>query len=152
MLRYSGIFCVGYVSKFGILVWHGDIAESGVAIMIGSIGACSAFAYRYRRELYAQEFRRLVLLCIAWMFLIEAAVLLFLFADDFRSIDPAKLLVLEIFDMGVRVILIYGCMRFLGRRLIRWLVHRYQTLQNLQRPLEAEATELKSEEPSRRSV
>lgn len=125
MLRYSGLFCVGYVSKFGILVWHGGITESGVAIVIGSIFACSAFAHRYRRELYAPEFQRLVLLCIAWMFLLEVAAFFYLFADDFQSIELTKLLVLEIFDMGVRVILIYGCMRFLGRPLIRWIVLRY---------------------------
>jgi UDP-N-acetylmuramyl pentapeptide phosphotransferase/UDP-N-acetylglucosamine-1-phosphate transferase len=113
------------VSKFGILTWHGDITESGVAIVIGSIFACSAFSHRYRRELYASEFRRLVLLCIAWMFLLEVVVFLYLFADDFQSIEPTKLLVLEIFDMGVRVILIYGCMRFLGTRLIRWIALRY---------------------------
>ncbi len=127
MLRYSGLFCAGYVTRFGVLVWHGDIVVSGAAIVIGTIAACSAFALRYRRELYAPEFQRLVLLCIAWMFLLEVAAFLYLFADDFQSIEPMKLLALEIFDMGVRVILIYGCMRFLGRPLIRWIVLHYPT-------------------------
>ena len=42
-------------------------------------------------------------------------------------IASMRLLSLEIFDMGVRVILTYGCMRFLGKRLIRWIVLRYVT-------------------------
>ncbi len=54
MLRYSGLFCAGYVTRFGVLVWHGDIVESGIAIVAGTIGTCSAFALRYRRELYTQ--------------------------------------------------------------------------------------------------
>jgi len=125
MLRYSGLFLFGYLSKFGVspaLVWSGDPGQSAVAIVIGTILACSEFARRHRRELYAPEFQRLVLLCIAWMFLLEVAVFLYLFAGDFQSIDPVKLVSVEISRMGFRVILIYGCMRFLGRRLIRWIV------------------------------
>ena len=61
------------------------------------------------------------------MFLLEVAAFLYLFADDFQSIEPMRLLALEIFDMGVRVILIYGCMRLLGRPLIRWMVLHYRS-------------------------
>ncbi len=126
MLWYSCLFCAGYVAKFGVFVWQGDLVESAFAISLGSTFACSSFAHRHRRELHALEFRRLVLLCIAWMFLLEVAALSFSFAGEFQSIKPMNLLTLEIFDMGVRVILIYGCMRFPGRRLIRWIVLRYQ--------------------------
>ena len=111
MLLYSGLFCAGYVSKFGILVWHGDISESGIAIVIGTIGACSAFALRNRRALYAPEFQRLVLLCIAWMFLLEVVVFLYLFADDFQSIEPMKLLARVVPSPPTTISVLSACTR-----------------------------------------